>query len=74
MPRLSPIRGKDLVKVIEKQGFSQIRQRGSHLRMVHSDGRKTTIPIHSGENVHRGLLRKILRDVNLSPEEFNQLR
>lgn len=74
MPKLSPIRGKDLVKILEKQEFAQIRQRGSHARMVHPDGRKTSVPLHSGENVHQGLLRKILRDINLSPEEFNRLK
>jgi len=74
MPKLSPIRGKDLIRILEKQGFAQIRQRGSHARLVHPDGRKTSVPIHSGENVHLGLLRKILRDVNISPDEFRHLR
>jgi predicted RNA binding protein YcfA (HicA-like mRNA interferase family) len=74
MPKLSPIRGKDLIKILEKQGFIQTRQRGSHARLVHQDGRKTSVPIHSGENVHLGLLRKILRDANISPDEFNRLK
>jgi predicted RNA binding protein YcfA (HicA-like mRNA interferase family) len=74
MPKLSPIRGKDLIRILEKQGFAQIRQRGSHVRMTHPDDRKTSVPIHSGENVHLGLLRKILRDVHISPEEFQKLR
>lgn len=74
MPKLSPIRGKDLVKILEKQGFETIRQRGSHARLIHEDGRKTSVPIHSGENIHQGLLQKILRDINLSPEEFNRLK
>ena len=74
MPKLSPIRGKDLIRILEKQGFETIRQRGSHARLVRPDGRKTSVPIHSGENVHLGLLRKILRDTNLSPEEFNRLK
>ncbi|MBI2309540.1 type II toxin-antitoxin system HicA family toxin [Candidatus Collierbacteria bacterium] len=68
------MRGKDLIKILEKQGFVQIRQRGSHARLVHSDGRKTSVPIHSGEKVHLGLLRKILRDAGFSPEEFNRLQ
>jgi len=34
MPKLSPIRGKDLIRILEKQGFAQIRQRGSHARLV----------------------------------------
>lgn len=74
MPRLSPISSRDLAKILDKLGFTKIRQVGSHARFIHSDGRKITLPIHSGENVHRGLLRKILRDLDLSPEEFSKLR
>lgn len=74
MPKLSPIRGKDLVKLLEKQGFVKIRQKGSHVRLKHKDGKRTTIPLHPGEKVGKGLLRKILRDVNLSPGEFEKLR
>ena len=74
MPRLSPIRSRELVEILLKIGFEKIHQKGSHLRLIHRDGRKTTVPIHSGENVGRGLLRKILRDVNLSRSEFQTLR
>lgn len=74
MPKLSPIRGVKLAKILLHLGFIKVRQKGSHLRLEHADGRKTTIPLHSGEKVSKGLLRKILRDVNLSPEEFDKLR
>lgn len=74
MPKLSPIRGKDLIRILEKLGFEKVHQKGSHVRMRHKDGRRTSVPIHSGEKVGVGLLRKILRDVNLSPEEFRKLR
>lgn len=74
MPRLSRIRGKDLTRILLKQGFVKVHQKGSHLRLGHPDGRKTSVPIHSGESVGKGLLRKILRDVNLSPDEFSRLR
>ena len=74
MPKLSPVRGKDLIGILEKLGFEKIHQKGSHVRMRHSDGRRTSIPLHSGEKVGIGLLRKILRDINLSPDEFRKLR
>lgn len=74
MPKLSPIRAKDLTSILEKQGFQLIRQKGSHLRLEHPDGRKTTIPVHSGEKVGVGLLRKILRDANISRNQFEKLR
>jgi len=74
MPKLSPIRGKDLIRILEKLGFEKVHQKGSHVRMRHKDGRRTSVPIHSGEKVGVGLLRKILRDINLSPDEFRKLR
>lgn len=74
MPKLSPIRGKDLISILEKQGFVKIHQKGSHARLEHPNGRKTSVPIHSGEKVGVGLLRKILRDCNISRLEFENLR
>lgn len=74
MPKLSPINASRLIKILEKEGFIKIRQKGSHVRLEHPDGRKTSVPVHSGEAVGVGLLRKILRDVNLAPEQFNKLK
>lgn len=74
MPKLSPIRGKELVKILEKNGFTPVRQKGSHLRLEHSDGRKTSVPLHPGESVGKGLLRKILHDINITPTEFSRQR
>lgn len=74
MPKLSPIAGRNLIAILKKQGFMVIRQKGSHVRLEHRDNRKTTVPVHSGEHVGKGLLRKILHDVNISPEEFQRMR
>ncbi len=74
MPKLSPINATKLIKILSKQGFVEDRQSGSHVRLEHPDGRKTSVPVHSGENVRVGLLRKILRDVNISRSEFEKLR
>lgn len=38
--------------------------------MKHEDGRVVTVPVHTGKTIGRGLLRKILRDANLTREEF----
>lgn len=74
MPKLSPIRGRELVSFLVRQGFVVVRQKGSHVRLEHKDGRKTSVPVHAGEKVGKGLLRKILRDTNISLEEFSTLR
>ena len=65
------IRGKNLVTFLEKLGFTIIRQRGSHVRMKSDDGRYTSIPVHSGEDIPKGLLRKIIReDLEMTLEDF----
>ena len=74
MPKLSPIRARHLIKILEKKGFFSTRQEGSHLRLSSSDNKKVTVPVHSGEKVGRGLLRKILKDANISREEFEKLK
>jgi predicted RNA binding protein YcfA (HicA-like mRNA interferase family) len=37
---------KNLIRKIQKLGFQKVRQKGSHIRFAHPDGRKTTIPDH----------------------------
>jgi len=38
--------------------------------MRHPDGRTTVVPVHPGEDIGRGLLRKIIRDARVDIEEF----
>lgn len=47
-----------------------VRQKGSHVQMEHGDGRFVTIPVHAGKTIGRGLLPKILRDAELTTDEF----
>jgi predicted RNA binding protein YcfA (HicA-like mRNA interferase family) len=71
--RLPILRPEELIRVLEKLGFRRIdRRRGSHRRYAHPDGRKTTVPVHRGKTIGRGLLRKILRDVGMNPAEFDE--
>mgnify|MGYP003394390573 FL=1 len=51
-------------------GFSEARQRGSHKQFAHSDGRRTTVPVHVSRDISPTLLRQIIKDVKLSTEEF----
>ena len=74
MPKLAPITATKLLKILRQLGFVEIRQRGSHVILKHKDGRETVVPVHQGEDLGRGLLRKILRDINLSPDEFSKIR
>lgn len=70
LPILKPV---ELVRMLERMGFVRTRKSGGgHLRYCHSDGRKTTVPMHKGKDISRGLLRKILKDVNISIEELKK--
>jgi predicted RNA binding protein YcfA (HicA-like mRNA interferase family) len=72
--KISTISGKQLVKVIEKMGFIHVHTVGSHWIYKHPDGRKTTIPIHSNEDICIGLLIKIIKkDLNITRDEFLKL-
>ena len=66
MPPLPVVQSNELIRALAKAGFEAVRQRGSHVRMRHPDGRVATIPVHAGQDIGRGLLRKILRDTEIN--------
>ncbi|WP_202895892.1 type II toxin-antitoxin system HicA family toxin [Iningainema tapete] len=59
-------------KLLLKLGFEPVRQKGSHVFYRHPDGRTTTVPNHPGSDIARPLIREILREIELSPEDFSQ--
>jgi predicted RNA binding protein YcfA (HicA-like mRNA interferase family) len=69
VPVLKP---REVIKILENLGFTEVRQRGSHKQFSHSDGRFTTVPIHQGRDISPNLLRKIASDIKLTVEEFLQ--
>jgi predicted RNA binding protein YcfA (HicA-like mRNA interferase family) len=71
--KLPRVTGDQTIKALRRAGFEQVRQLGSHVILQHADGRQTTVPIHKGEEIGVGLLRKILRDVEMTPDDFQKL-
>jgi len=71
--KLPALTGKEIIRALSKSGFVEIRTRGSHHFLLHSDGRTTVIACHAGETVGSGLLKKILRDCELTREQFRAL-
>jgi len=67
--KINPVPARKAIKVLESLGFVQIRQKGSHLFMQHPDGRSTIIPIHSSQDLGKGLVRKLLQDAKISRDE-----
>lgn len=74
MPKLPPVKPKDFIKFLTKNGFTEIRQKGSHKFFRHQDGRTTVVPYHQKGEISRGLLRAILEDIKMSIEEYLKLR
>ena len=71
MAKLPKLTGKEVAKIVTKFGFIHSHTTGSHMVFKHSDGRRTTIPHHSGEEIGPGLLNKIIKkDLRITREEF----
>ena len=73
MSRLRSLRAAEVLAALAQAGFQQVRQKGSHIRLRHPDGRTVTVPAHGPYDIGRGLLRKILRDAEVMPDEFLEL-
>jgi predicted RNA binding protein YcfA (HicA-like mRNA interferase family) len=73
MTKLPSLTGEQICKALRKDGFQVIRQRGSHKYLKHADGRATVVPVHKGEAVGPGLLRKIIHDAELKRDDFLKL-
>jgi len=73
MSRLPTLPPRKVCRALEKLGFEPIRQKGSHIFYRHPDGRSTIIPMHHGEDLGRGLLRSIIREIEISRDEFLKL-
>ena len=73
MTRLPRVVGKDVISALEKVGFHTTRIKGSHHFIRHEDGRTTVVPVHGKEIIRPRLLTKILRDCELTREDFEEL-
>jgi predicted RNA binding protein YcfA (HicA-like mRNA interferase family) len=73
MTRLPRLKGKEVMRALQKAGFAVDRIRGSHAFLKHPDGRATAVPTHSGETIGVGLMAAILRDVDMNADEFAKL-
>ena len=70
MTRLPRPTGKAVIAALQTIGFETIRVKGSHHFLRHPDGRSTVVPVHAGETIGPGLMTKVLRDCELSREQF----
>ena len=70
-PKLPALSGQELIRALERFGYVAVRQKGSHVRLLHtSDTRRLplTVPLH--DTIAKGLLKRILRDAQISVEQL----
>jgi len=71
LPRIS---GKELIKILSKQGFKLIRQKGSHVIMIKETSERkitTVVPLH--KEIDKGTLLEIIRQCGMKRDEFLSL-
>jgi predicted RNA binding protein YcfA (HicA-like mRNA interferase family) len=67
MPKLPVLSGAEVVKALERIGFEQVRQRGSHV-VLRKGSLGTVVPLH--REVKAGTLHGVLRQAQVSPDDF----
>ena len=70
MVKLPMLKPRQVIAALQRLGFVEVRQRGSHKQFRHPDGRMTTVPDHKGRDISPGLLRQIIEDIRVSAEDF----
>ena len=74
MTAITVISAKRMAAILRRLGFDLDRQRGSHAYYKHADGRSVVLPMHAGEDLGKGLIRQILKSIELSVGEYEALR
>jgi len=72
-PRRPRLTAKEIIRVIERKGFDLARQSGSHRVFKNAEGRRVTVPVHGSKVLHPKVFSSILRDVEISWDELNEL-
>lgn len=68
---MRPLSGKEVCEILMKNGFVQIRQRGSHIIMQKQiNATTTTVPVPNHKELKLGTLRSIIRQSKLSKTDF----
>ena len=70
MTRLPIVKFRTMEKVLLNLGFKIVRSKGAHVFYRHPDGRTTTLPNHPGRDLSRPLIREIIREIEVTVEQF----
>ncbi len=73
MPRLPRVTARQIVAALEKAGFGLARQSGSHMIYKNASGKRVTVPFHGSKILHPKVLKSILRDAGIDPQDLEAL-
>jgi len=71
--KLPRVTAEEVIKVLQRVGFSLARQSGSHRIYKNREGKRVTVPYHAGKVLHPKVLKSILRDADLTVDKFKEL-
>jgi predicted RNA binding protein YcfA (HicA-like mRNA interferase family) len=71
--KLPVVSGLECIRALEKVGYTVVRQKGSHVRLKDMNGKLPPVTVPDHKELRPGLLRKILKDADLTVEQFIQL-
>ena len=69
-PKIPSFNSRQVISILKRRGFVLDRQSGSHAVFIHSDGRRTTVPIHGKRDLGKGILHQIMKDAKLTLEDM----
>ena len=74
MPRLPVVSGRQLVRALQRAGFEEVRQKGSHAILIHrARNLVTVVPVHGSKDLPPGTLSAIMRDTGLTADDLREL-
>jgi predicted RNA binding protein YcfA (HicA-like mRNA interferase family) len=74
LPKIPPLSGKEVCRILEKNGFSAVRQRGSHIVMQKQiPGPSTiTVPVPDHHELRKGTLLSVIRQSQIPRSAFEK--
>ena len=73
MGKLRVLSGREVCRILERHGFAEVRQRGSHIVMQRQGERTTvTVPVPNHRELKRGTLLSVIRQSGVPRDEFEQ--
>ena len=70
MTHVPPLKAREIISILLRLGFVEVRQKGSHKQFRHADGRTTTVPVHPGRDVSPTLIRRIADEIGIPIDDF----